>query len=227
VGFVHHCLYGVFDQLGPQLRWWEWNTGNALNRPMLASVPMTSVWIFAALGPVVVTLLVFLFVGRDVHRRVGSLAWRTALAGVLTPIGIAILSLPSSIFSGEVTAQAIVFSVELATVAVIAGAVLGQQWRRRTAQDGPSDFVRIFGPIYLGVLAVLWISALPDYFGAVDGVTRDGTPTGSLLYAAVSFVAAALCVAAAASARDRVEKRTDDVDGFVRRLKGPEVSGVE
>lgn len=51
VGFVHHCFYEVFDQLGPQLRWWAWNIDNPLNHPMLASVPMTSVFIFATLGP--------------------------------------------------------------------------------------------------------------------------------------------------------------------------------
>ena len=50
VGFVHHCFYEVFDQLGPQLRWWAWNTDNPLNHPFLASVPMASVFIFAALG---------------------------------------------------------------------------------------------------------------------------------------------------------------------------------
>lgn len=60
VGFVHHCFYEVFDQLGPRLRWWSWNTDNALNHPMLASVPMTSVFIFATLGPIVVTALVLL-----------------------------------------------------------------------------------------------------------------------------------------------------------------------
>ena len=51
VGFVHHCFYEVFDQLGPQLRWWAWNTDNPLNHPLLSSVPMTSVFIFATLGP--------------------------------------------------------------------------------------------------------------------------------------------------------------------------------
>lgn len=204
VGFVHHCLYEVFDQLGPQLRWWAWNADNAINRPMLASVPMTSVFIFATLGPVVVTLLVLLLTGRG-RRRGWDLAWRTGVAGVLTPIGIAILSIPSSLFSGKPTAQAIVFSVELVIVAAIAVPVLIGQWSR-VRGDGDaasSPFVRIFGPIYLGVLAVLWISALPAYFAAVDGVTRDGTPAGSLLYAVLSLVVAALCVGAAVSIRPR------------------------
>jgi len=118
---------------------------------------------------------------------------------VLTPVGIAVLSLPSSIFTGKVTAQAIVFSVELVVLAAVAVPVLVTQWARvRRDGDGlGSPFVRVFGPVYLGVLVMLWISALPDYFGAVDGITRDGTPTGSLLYAGVSFVVAALCTAAA------------------------------
>lgn len=208
VGFVHHCLYEVFDQLGPQLRWWAWNTDNALNRPMLASVPMTSVWIFAALGPVVVTVLVLLLVG---PRRGRGLIWRTAAAGVLTPIGLCVVSIPSSVFSGRPTAQAFIFSAELVLVAVIAAPVLVQQWMRvRRDGDGErSEFVRLFGPIYLGVLGVLWISALPEYFGAVDGFTRDGTPTGSLLYAAVSFVAAALCVGGAVAIRPRSASAVD------------------
>jgi hypothetical protein len=58
-------------------------------------------------------------------------------------------------------------------------------------------FIRFFGPLYLGVLAVLWISALPAYFRAVDGMTSDGTPIGTLWYAAGCFVFAALAVAAA------------------------------
>jgi hypothetical protein len=42
------------------------------------------------------------------------------------------------------------------------------------------------------VLAVLWVSAFPEYFGAKDGITADGTPVGNLPYAAACFVVAAL-----------------------------------
>lgn len=208
VGFVHQCLYEIFDQLGPQLRWWAWNGDNPLNYPMLASVPMTSVWIFAALGPAVVTLLVTFVVGRTGSARRWSLTWRILVAGILTPIGIALLSLPSSLFgppNSNTTAQAIIFSVELAVLAVIAVPVLVQQWARRSddVDERDSPFVRVFGPVYLGVLGILWVSALPAYFGAVDGITADGTPIGSLAYAGVCFVAAALCVTAVLSVRRR------------------------
>src|SRR5690606_31212373 len=62
VGFVHQCFYEVFDQLGPQLQWWTWNRGNVINEPMLASVPMASVLLFATVGPAVLTALVLLLV---------------------------------------------------------------------------------------------------------------------------------------------------------------------
>jgi hypothetical protein len=211
VGFVHHCFYEVFDQLGPQLRWWAWNTDNPLNHPLFASVPLTSVFIFAALGPLVCTLLVKLLVGRKADRgaqfSVLSLTWRTVAAGALVPVGVGILSLPSSVFGGEhpnITAQAIALTIGLVIVAVIGLPVLIQQWSRgrgggvATAQ--PNEFVRVFGPIYLVVLGVLWASALPAYFGATTGITADGTPIGNLPYAAACFVIATLAVAAVATA---------------------------
>lgn len=205
VGFVHHCFYEVFDQLGPQLRWWKWNTDNPINHPLFASVPLTSVFIFAALGPIVCILLVMLLVGRKANsgnRFSGlSLTWRTVVAGALVPVGVAILSLPSSIFGGEhpnVTAQAIALSIGLAIVTGIGLVVLTQQWSRgrgtAAAATPPNEFVRIFGPIYLVVLGILWAVALPAYFGATDGITADGTPTGNLLYTAACFIVAAMAV---------------------------------
>jgi hypothetical protein len=173
VGFVHHCFYEVFDQLGPKLRWWQWNTDNPINHPMFASVPMTSMYIFATLGPAVLT---FLVMSRPSSRM--GLAWRTAGAGLLVPLGLAILSVPSSLFSGHVQAQAAVFAVEIAVFALIAVPVLVRQ--RRTQVPPPNAFLGIFGPVYLGVLAALWISAPP---GAV--------PAEGLAYAAICFALAA------------------------------------
>jgi hypothetical protein len=43
------------------LRWWVWNTDNPLNHPMLAWVPMTSVFIFATFGPIYLAVLAILW----------------------------------------------------------------------------------------------------------------------------------------------------------------------
>jgi hypothetical protein len=176
VGFVHHCFYEVFDQLGPQLHWWAWNTANPINRPMLATVPMTSMFIFAALGPIVVTLLVLRLVrGRHLVRR-------TVLAGALVPVGIVVLGVPTSLFGGphpHTGIQAVLFAVELAAIAAFALPVLVQQSRRVILE--PNGFVGTFGPVYLVVLAALWL-------------TSHGVPTVGAAYAAVCFAVAAWAV---------------------------------
>lgn len=208
VGFVHHCLYEVFDQLGPQLRWWAWNTNDTLNHPMLSSVPMTSVVIFATLGPAVLAFLVQILVARPIRREkplgAGQLALRTLLAGILVPVGIGILAAPSSAFGGKhpnTTAQAIVFTIELVIIAAASATMLTRRRRRiHRAQvpdgDIPNRFVTVFGSLYLITLFALWISALPDYFGAKADITSDGTPTGNLFYATACFLAATIAVAA-------------------------------
>jgi hypothetical protein len=178
VGFVHHCFYEVFDQLGPHLHWWAWNGANPINHPMLASVPMTSVFIFATLGPIVVTVLVLRLVGAGGSR----LVWRTVLAGALVPVGIAVLSIPTSLFGGghpHTGVQAVIFSVELAVIAVIAVPILVRQWRQGSVS--PNAFVGFFGTTYLVVLAALWI-------------TSHGTPRVGAAYAAVCFAIAAFGV---------------------------------
>jgi hypothetical protein len=45
-------------------------------------------------------------------------------------------------------------------------------------------------------MAVCWISAIPAYLAADDGVTSDGTPIGSGPYALACFLGAALLLAA-------------------------------
>ncbi|BBZ02515.1 hypothetical protein MCHIJ_19520 [Mycolicibacterium chitae] len=210
VGVVHHVFYEIFDQLGPQLRWWAWDTENPMNRPMFASVPLTSVVIFAALGPFVVTLLTQFLVARRVADRPlgGAALWGwTVLIGALVPVGLAVLGAPFSALSAlgpdNVRAQAVVLTAELVVLAAIAVPALVTQYRRGQPVDDaePNAFLRIFGPVYLLTLGALWLVALPAYFGAQNGITADGTPTGSLAYAALCFVAGAVVLAAALKVR--------------------------
>lgn len=201
VGFVHHCFYEIFDQLGPQLRWWQWNVQNPLNHPMFDSVPMTSWFLFATVGPAALTLMVMWLVGRPCAHGRGlgpaGLVWRIFLAGVLVPIAMTVPAMPASVAGEHVAVKAVVFAVEMVIVAAVTLPVLvGQACRLRRGQggDGTNLFVRIYGPLYLGVLAVLWLSALPAHLGADNGVTADATPTGNASYALACFAMSAVWV---------------------------------
>lgn len=206
VALACQVFYEVFDQLGPQLKWWAWNPDNDIvNHPALASVPMTSMLLFASVSMAAMTYLVVRLTGGSTRRGAPRRGWRLVprilLAGVLTPLTMAVADLPASLFGGphpDLTAQAWVLGVELALV------WLAGTWivvaHLRSAEHGPDEplsaFGRYYPAIYLGGLAVFWISALPAYFAAHDGITSAGTPIGSGPYALACFLGAGLLLAA-------------------------------
>ena len=203
VALVFQAFYEVFDQLGPQLKWWTWNLDNPANHPLLASVPMNSMWLFASVSFGALTYLVVRLVGKDPAPHGVSLVWRTVVAGALAPLAMVIGGLPTGVLGRDdpnVTAQAVILTVEIVALWSAGGWLLIEQWRRREPEPD-SPFLRVFPIAYLVVLAVLWVSALPDLFAATDGYTEAGTPIGSIPYAAVCFVTAAVCTAAALSRR--------------------------
>ena len=198
VGFVHHCFYEIFDQLGPQLRWWAWNTDNAINRPMLASVPMSSVLLFATVGPALVALFTQLLVagphtkGQAISPRRGAAhMWRRRAGPCWTghrqpadPVCLGADHADGPLRWG-------VYVLFLAAFAVVALPVLLRQWRTAAPMPGtPNPFVQIFGPVFLVVIGALWLTALPAYLNASNGFTSDGTPTGNAVYAAACFLLA-------------------------------------
>ena len=210
VGFVHHAFYEIFDHLGPQLRWWEWTLEHPMNQPFLDSVPLPSVVVFAALWPMSLAFCVQFFVGRHIDRGQRftglQIVWRTIVVGVLASIGTVLLPSPATIIGSftNFTVMGVVYALELVVIAVVAVPVLVKQWQRlRNTTTSATEsrywnppMVR-FGVAYLAVMAVLWVTALPAYFGAADGVTDNGDPIGSLWYTALCFVIAGLSAAAA------------------------------
>ncbi|WP_327665113.1 hypothetical protein [Streptomyces sp. NBC_00498] len=208
VAFVCQVFYEIFDQLGPQLKWWAWNPGNTMiNEPALASVPMNSMFLFASVSFGAMTYLVIRFVGaRDgraalTGRQVGL---RTVAAGVLTPLAMGIAGVPSNLFAGgdQLGVQRAILGVEIALVWIVGLYLLADVWRARRSRPMPvaaasPGFARTYPALYLVVHVVLWLVALPAYVDASSGVTEQGTPVGSLWYTALCAVAATGLVVAA------------------------------
>ena len=213
VAMVCQVFYEVFDQLGPQLKWWAWNLDNKVNHPLMAAVPMNSVVLFASVSFGAITFLVVKLVGQPVWRGRRLPAWslvlRIVVAGAMAPLAMPIAGLPSAPFGGDnpnTTGQAIVLGIELALLWVVGGTILVRQWLDQPipTESQPVDaFVRIYPAVYLVVLGILWVSALPAFIGAHDGRTLDGTPIGNGPYTLLCFVASVACVAAALFPRRR------------------------
>jgi hypothetical protein len=198
VAFACQVFYEVFDHLGPQLKWWAWNTDNDLvNHPALASVPMNSMLLFASVSMGAMTYLVVRLTGDT--QRGWSLVPRILLAGVLTPPTMAIAGLPSSFAGANITARAWILGVELALLWLAGAWIFVSHLRNpdRGPDESLSAFARFYPAVYLGAMAAFWISALPAYFAADDGTTGDGTPIGSGPYALACFLGAGLLLTAA------------------------------
>lgn len=205
VAFACQVFYEIFDQLGPQLKWWAWNPGDRLvNAPALASVPMNSMVLFASVSFAAMTYLAVRLTGDSARSATGwQVAWRAVVAGVLAPLAMMIVSAPSGAFgaAGQAGVQRVILGAELAVI-WIAGLYLSYgAWRAiRAGQATPARsplFARVYPAVYLAVLAGLWASALPAWFAAKDGLTAQGTPTGSLWYVAACAVAAVGLITAA------------------------------
>ncbi|MFG2004418.1 hypothetical protein ACGFNU_35225 [Spirillospora sp. NPDC048911] len=206
VAFACQVFYEIFDHLGPQLKWWAWNADNEMiNQPALGSVPMNSMLLFASVSFGAMTYLVVRLVGPKNGR--GTLTgrqvvWRTVVAGALTPLAMIIAGAPSGAFRGEdqLGTQQAVLGTELAALWIVGLYLLADAWRAVRA-DPPRVasplFAQTYPALYLGVHIVLWLIALPAYLTATDGVTTQGTPTGSLWYVVLCTVTAAAFVVAA------------------------------
>jgi hypothetical protein len=74
----------------------------------------------------------------------------------------------------------------VASVGIVGMALLltvGQLLRLTTfSSRGLWGYSKAYLTLFLCVFAGLWLYALPDYFSAVDGITSQGYPIGSLPY---------------------------------------------
>ena len=192
VGVVHHVFYEIFDHFGPQYGWWTWNYPNFTSS--LASVPVSSMVSFAFVGPIALTLATQLVVPKsvvahdahvkDARGQVWRFALGTLLAGLLTPVIFVMLTLQTwfNLLGIDLTPRSeLVASV--ATVGMALVLTLGHLLRLTTfSSRGLWVYSKAYLALFLGVFAGLWIYALPDYFSAVEGITAQGYPVGSLPY---------------------------------------------
>jgi len=182
VAFVAQVFYEIFDHLGPQLKWWAWNDANVqVNHPMLASVPMNSMVLFASVSLGFLTFAV-------VRLQKQPLIVRALVAGALTPLAMVVAGIPSGVFQGNVTGQAWVLGIELAVIWLVGGWLVLRD--AQASHEPLSRFVLIYPAAFLIVHGLLWLSALPQFLAAKDGVTPAGTPVGSGWYVLACFAAA-------------------------------------
>lgn len=196
VGVVHHCFYEVFDQLGPQLKWWIWDyTLPGIGNITLASVPLFSLVNFSLVDPIAFALLANALLDQR-RSRLASMAGRSLLVGVLTPTLGALLSVNLLIarLGGQHGAVLAALAWVIVAAAVLFAVTTFWRARSRPLQIGggaglATSYLPIFGVVYLMTMSALWAASIGDYLGAAGGLTAHGTPIGSLPYTLACTVA--------------------------------------
>ena len=119
-----------------------------------------------------------------------------------------VFSLPYSVVPPERQGlRAAVLWTEIALLAAVGAYGILRTLRERSGEaDGPAGggseaddrdhYGVVAGTVFLVVFAVLWATALPGYRDAVDGLTPDGAPVGSLPYALACAVVVVVVLAA-------------------------------
>jgi hypothetical protein len=214
-GFFHDCFYEIFDHFGPEYGWWAWNY--PLFDARIASVPLTSLFGFAFIGPISLTLLARLLIAAYVNRCLASgrkpqplaVIGLTVLTGFFTPLLLALLS-PDSVYC-LLTAHPDIIVLKIVSFALIALAGIITLRHLFVTCQGARPGLRYpvnFFTFYLAVFAGLWAYALPSVLVAKEGIAANGHPVGSPVYVAGCYLVCMFVLARASGVRAAHAPRT-------------------
>lgn len=196
VAFTFHCLYEVVDTVGVQFRWWVWNQDLSTSVPALGVVPYLNIQAFSLGIPFGLALLTLVM-----SKRPADSGWQltrhVAVVSVFTWPVMFLSSAPATLLHligvPIVTARLIATWTLIVCAATVTALALVNNRRARGETPHPvavngDNFAPVCISVYLVACVAFWAAALPDYLRAVDHVTPDGAPTGSLAYAITTFV---------------------------------------
>ena len=186
VGFYGGLTYLIFDNLGPILGWWIWDTSDPTTLPYLNSVPVTSYhWFFTftAAFALLSRVVCWDWVARG--KRAAVLAAGSVALPVLTCGVGALLFVPYNLFSqnGMLELAAVFHSVLFA----LAGLVFLFHYRRPST--GRDRLLMTFPLIYLVGHLYIYVAKFDLFFSiGPDGLTQDGLAAGNLMAVVIAMI---------------------------------------
>ncbi len=186
VGFYGGLTYLIFDNFGPLLGWWIWDTSDPTTLPYLNSVPVTSYhWFFLFTGT-------FAFLSRIIcwdwvakGKSKGLVAAGFVALPILTCVVGGVLFVPYNLFArnGMLEFAGAFHAAVFATT----GLVFLFQYRKPRA--GRDKLLMIFPLTYLVGHVYLYIAKF-DLFFSIDtnGLSQDGLAAGNLIAAIVAAI---------------------------------------
>lgn len=186
VGFYGGLTYAVFDNLGPMLNWWIWDTSDPTTWPYLNAVPVTSYfWFFAFTGAFAFVSRIICWDWVEKGRSPGLIsAGVAAIPALVCGIGM-LLFVPYNVFArnGMPGPAAALYAIVFA----LAGWVFVAHFRKPRLRR---DRLLMFFPLVFVVGHLYLYVAKLELFFSVDagGLTREGLPVGNPIVAVVAMI---------------------------------------
>ncbi len=191
VGFYGGLTYLVFDNLGPMLNWWIWDTEDITTWPYLNAVPITSYfWFFSFTGAFALVARVICWDWVASGKSAGTVGVGVALIPVLVcVIGMALFVPYNLLARNDMLQPAAAF---YAILFALAGLTFLFNYRKPNV---PRDrLLMVFPLVYLIGHLYLYIAKFDIYFSVdAEGFSSDGLAVGNGI-AALFAIAASFAI---------------------------------
>jgi hypothetical protein len=198
-GFFAGFMYMIFDNFGPMVGWWIWDTSDPTTFPYISSVPLTSyAWMFLFTSA-------FTFINRTISWdwvARGESKLKIAIAQILQPVvtiftGV-LLFIPHNLFAKTSPPYDMLpwnTNVQMATLLYLTmfslvGWLFLMQWRKPTYER--DALLMVFPYLYLIGFAYMYIAKFQLYFTVTqEGLNKEGLAMGNLLVVVIALIVSA------------------------------------
>lgn len=200
-GFFGGFMYMIFDNLGPMLGWWIWDTSDLTTLPYVGSVPLTSyAWFFLFTSG-------FTYINRTISWEwvaQGKSKLQIALGHVFQPIVTvfvgALLFIPHNLFAKTSPPYDLIpwdANIEMAALLYtivfgLAGWLFLMKWRKPKYDRDP--LLMVFPFLYLTGLAYMFIAKFHLFFTVTSDGLSNGLAVGNLIVVIIALVVSAAIV---------------------------------
>lgn len=200
VGFYSGFMYLIFDNMGPMMNWWIWDTADPTTWPYISSVPLTSYhWFFTF---TIAFSLINRYISWELPKTagIGKLVGAHVMQPVATILFGSLLFIPYNLFGqGMPPYDMLPWDQNLEMAAFVhvltfslAGLLFLLQWRRPVEER--DTLLMIFPLMYLAGHAYMYVIKFNSFFSVTPEGLINGVAAGNLIASIFAIVAISIIV---------------------------------
>jgi hypothetical protein len=189
VAFYGELTYLIFDNLGPILGWWIWDSADPTTFPYVNAVPLTSYhWFFAFTGAFALASRIICWDWVEQRKSNFMISAGFIALPAITCFAGVVLFMPYNFLARSVSHE--VAAAYFGTIFALAGLVFLFNYRRPTEER--DKLLMIFPLTYLVGLLYIYVAKFDLFFSVTaEGLSAEGLAAGNLVAAVVAIITSA------------------------------------